>query len=66
MEGLIERLRLLRISAQSPLKMIDHTIEMKPPAPGALLGSRCRLDDELARGGMGVVYRAADLDLPTA
>jgi hypothetical protein len=39
---------------------------MKPPAPGALLGSRYRLDDELARGGMGVVYRAADLDLPTA
>src|SRR5437868_2099499 len=43
--------------------MVGHTIQMKPLAPGALLGSRYRLDDELARGGMGVVYRATDLEL---
>ncbi len=39
------------------------SLDTQPLATGVVLGSRYRLDDELGRGGMGVVFRATDLDL---
>jgi serine/threonine protein kinase len=32
-------------------------------APGAVLSGRYRLDSEIGRGGMGIVYRGTDLEL---
>lgn len=32
-------------------------------APGAVLGNRYRLESEIGRGGMDIVYRATDLEL---
>jgi len=37
--------------------------EPQPFQPGAILESRYRIDDEVGRGGMGVVYRGTDLTL---
>ncbi|MDX6613523.1 MAG: eukaryotic-like serine/threonine-protein kinase [Blastocatellia bacterium] len=38
-------------------------IRLASPAPGLVLGERYRLDNELGRGAMGVVFRATDLQL---
>ena len=41
----------------------DSVVEPQPFEAGTVLESRYRIDDEVGRGGMGVVYRGTDLTL---
>ena len=57
-------------ASEVPSEQNDHTrpfgdaadkIEARPAEAGTVLRERFRLDEEVARGAMGVVYRATDL-----
>src|SRR5882672_5269658 len=49
--------------SQETRRFDSDQIRASAPRPGLVLRERYRLDSEIGRGAMGVVYRATDLEL---
>jgi len=55
-----------QIDSQETRRFDPAEIRLASPAPGLVLRERYRLDSEIGRGAMGVVFRATDLQLQRA
>src|SRR6476620_3717235 len=62
-ESVTESVKESRNESQETRRFDSDQIRASIPRPGLVLRERYRLDSEIGRGAMGIVFRATDLDL---
>src|SRR5258705_5283831 len=62
-ESVTESVKESRNESQETRRFDSEQIRASSPRPGLALRERYRLDSEIGRGAMGVVFRATDLEL---
>ena len=62
-ESVTESVKESRNESQETRRFDSAQIRASVPRPGLVLRERYRLDSEIGRGAMGIVFRATDLEL---